>query len=102
MKTKKRTGGLVLEVAHRAIVAISASSTKRAHAVVSQPWFLEELVRYRSQGTPLWDGVAEAVIRETNCDELAELKVARFREEKSGEYDGVVFTFLIPVDSDPS
>jgi hypothetical protein len=102
MKTKMRNGELVLEIAHRAIVAISASSAARAHAIVSQPWFLEELVRYRSQATPLWDGVAEVVIRETNCDELAELEVARLRERKSGEYDGMVFTFLIPVDPDPN
>ena len=99
MSQQQRSNAFVLEIAGRAVLAFSADGIEQAQALCDQAWFTRELVIYRSCGIPIWDSAAEMRVRCAGIEEAAELEVALATEKARGEYDGIAFAFLVPVDA---
>ncbi|SDT47605.1 hypothetical protein [Bradyrhizobium canariense] len=91
--------GFVLETGGRAVLAFRAASMEEARDLCSQDWFVEELASYRSCGHPIWDGTTELRIRRANATESAEIQIALTTELARKEYEGHVFVFFVPVDT---
>lgn len=97
---QKTQDGFVIEIQDRAILALSATSMRRAREICSQQWFADELLHYRSCGSQIWDGVTPLSIRRATACELAELEIARVKELVEEQQDEFIFAFLVPLDAD--
>jgi hypothetical protein len=80
----------VLEIGDRPILAFQATSVREAREVLKEPWLREDLVRLRSNGTPLWDGAARMETGPAVGEHLAEVQAA-LENAPSGEDMAIVY-----------
>jgi hypothetical protein len=89
-----------LEINRRRVLAFSARSLGSAIARAEEPWFIEELERMRTDGSPLLRPHDERRVRPAQPEEIAELEVQRALDEARGEDLKYCFVFLIPIDAE--
>jgi hypothetical protein len=89
----------VLEIDGKAIVAFRSADQPEAMRMCCESWFIEELGSYRTNGKPLCGRESRLIVRPANRAEVLELQLAKRSQIIRGEYDGVVFAFLISIDA---
>ena len=85
----------VAEISGRGIAAFNAASEAEAAVHLADKAFVRDLIVFRSQGRPLWDGVAKIQMRRASPEEAAAWQSGMV----VGDEDR--FVFLVPV-VDPS
>ena len=85
----------VAEISGRGIAAFDAASEAEAAVHLADKAFVRDLIVFRSQGRPLWDGVSKIQMRRASPEEA----VAWQSGMVVGDEDR--FVFLVPV-VDPS
>jgi hypothetical protein len=89
----------VLEIDGKAIVAFRSADKREAMHMCCESWFIEELGSYRTNGKPLCGQQSRLIVRPASRAETLELQLAKRSQIIRGEYDGLVFAFLISIDA---
>ncbi|MFT4117870.1 hypothetical protein [Bradyrhizobium sp.] len=87
-----------LECAGRPILAFAAISISAAKKLCEEDWFLNELCRFQSNGSPLWDGKQALMVRAATAPEHAEVLVEHNDQFMHDEDTKYTFSFLVCVD----
>ena len=91
-----------LEINCRAVLVLSASSLRSAKTRMREEWFIQELSQMQTGGKPLCRPDSNFVVRAASLQEKSEAEVwfsiDRFRDEDVKYH----FTFLVPIDAQPS
>ena len=88
----------VLEVAGRPTLAIEATSAREAKELLCERWLLDDLLRHRTNGLPLWDGKEKLRVGIATGEHLDEVK-ARL---KCASGQALPIAYLVPLDSGPT
>jgi hypothetical protein len=87
----------------RGVVAFHADGNSGADRRMCDPLFRDDLMTLATGGLPLWDGVADLVVRQAFSNEDAEWRSSRARAISQGSIDSeddAWIAFLVPL-SDP-
>ena len=92
----------VAAIQGRAVVAFHADDDSGADRRICDPLFRDDLMTLTTGGLPLWDGVADLVVRQALSNEEARWRSSRAHAISQGSIDsqdGAWITFLVPLKS---
>jgi len=90
----------VAAIKGRAVVAFHADSSSGADLRICDPLFRDDLMILATGGLPLWDGVADLVVRQALSKEEARWRSSRAHAISEGSIDSeddAWTTFLVPL-----
>jgi hypothetical protein len=88
----------VLEIAGRPTLAFEATSAKEAKELLHERWLLDDLLKHRTNGLPLWDGKEKLRIGLASGEHVPEVK-ARLSQVRDQE---LPIVYLVPLDPAPA
>jgi hypothetical protein len=88
----------VLEVAGRPTLAFEATSAREAKELLRERWLLDDLLKHRTNGLPLWDGKEKLRIGLASGEHVTEVK-ARLNCASDQE---LPIVYLVPLDLAPA
>jgi hypothetical protein len=83
-------------VAGRPILSFVASTFNEANELTREEWLRADLLKYRSNGQPLWDGDATLSSRASDAQEKAALEQG-LKETRTD--DGIALVYLVELDN---
>jgi hypothetical protein len=85
-----------LLVGGRPILLFAASTFKEANELTREEWLRADLLKYQSNGQPLWDGNAKLSVRASAAGEKAALEQGL--KETTAD-DGIALVYLVELDN---
>jgi hypothetical protein len=85
----------VLEIDGRPTLAFEAISAREAKELVRERWLLDDLLKHRTNGMPLWDGKAKLRTGIAVGEQLAELRALL----KGASDQDLPIVYLFPIDT---
>jgi len=85
-----------LLVADRPILSFMASTFNEANELTREEWLRADLLKYRSNDEPLWDGAPKLTVRISDAEEKAALEQGL--KETSAD-DGIALIYLVELDN---
>jgi hypothetical protein len=86
-----------LEVAGKPI-AVTNASEDETREIFESDAFKEDLKSVKSEGTPIWDGLARVRIRPATRDEIAAFETTPIGEGEEVDEDAPMIMFLVEID----
>jgi hypothetical protein len=87
-----------LDIGNRPILSFEAKNLREAWELCHEQWLREDVIRLRSNGIPLWDGIATLRSRSANEQER---EVYREAAKSAGApLDELVLAYLVELDSE--
>jgi hypothetical protein len=84
----------VLEIAGRPTLAFEATSGREAKELLRERWLLDDLLKHRTNGIPLWDGKAKLRTGIAVGEQLAEVRA--LLNGAAGQDLPIIY--LVPID----
>jgi hypothetical protein len=85
-----------LLVGGRPILSFVASTFNEANELTREEWLRADLLKYRSNGQPLWDGDAKLSVRASDAQEKAALEQGL---KETAIDDGITLVYLVELDN---
>ena len=96
MAAEKFERPFTLLVGGQPILSFAANNFNEANELTREEWLRADLLKYQSNGQPLWDGNAELSIRPSAADEKEALEQGL--NETTAD-DGVALVYLVELDN---
>jgi hypothetical protein len=85
-----------LLVGGRPILSFVASTFTEANELTREEWLRADLLKYRSNDEPLWDGTAKLSVRVSDAEEKAALELGL---KATRADDGIALVYLVELDN---
>jgi hypothetical protein len=85
-----------LLVGGRPILSFVASTFNEANELTREEWLRADLLKYRSNDEPLWDGTAKLSVRASDAEEKAALEQGL---KETAIDDGITLVYLVELDN---
>jgi hypothetical protein len=85
-----------LLVGSRPILSFVASTFTEANELTREEWLRADLLKYRSNDEPLWDGTAKLSVRASDAQERAALEQGL---KETAADDGIALVYLVELDN---
>jgi hypothetical protein len=85
-----------LLVGGRPTLSFVASTFNEANELTREEWLRADLLKYRSNDEPLWDGAAKLSVRASDAEEKAALEEGL---KETATDDGIVLVYLVELDN---
>jgi hypothetical protein len=85
-----------LLVGGRPILSFVASTFNEANELTREEWLRADLLKYRSNGRPLWDGDAKLSVRASDAQEKTALEEGL---KETAIDDGITLVYLVELDN---
>jgi hypothetical protein len=96
MEPDKLERPFTLLVGGRPILSFAASTFNEANELAREEWLRADLLKYRSNGQPLWDGSAKLSVRASDAEEKAILEQGL---KETAADDGIALVYLVELDN---
>jgi hypothetical protein len=93
--TSKTERPFTLLVGDRPILLFSASSFPEANELTREAWLRADLLKYRSNDQPLWDGSSKLSVRASDAEEKAVFE----QGSKEAQADELALVYLVELDN---